>query len=182
MSNLKINQFATTAGVPYNSLIQIRSVPYSQIEAFSANNAVYRNTQMVATITPRYKNSKIIAIASVCVGWVVTATVCRIRMARYNVGGSNMTTSTQFSPAGNNTGGVSDWTNVAYGGTSHRITMQPNSHITWYDTPNTTGEVAYRIQLSGNHASGSTIWINRHTYGSDSWSGVSYITLMEIQQ
>lgn len=182
MSTLKTNQFSTTTGTVYNSAIQFVSIPYSTIESFATTDGVARNTQMVASITPRYKNSKILAIASVCVGWTVGITVCRIRMARYNAGGSDRTTAVQYSPAGGNSGNVSGWTTVTYGGANNRSTMYPNSHLTWYDTPNTTGEVAYRIQLSGNSSGSNNIWINRHTYGDDRYSGVSWINLMEIQQ
>ncbi len=182
MSTLKTNQFSTTSGTVYNSAIQFVSIPYSQIETFATTDGVARNTQLEASITPRYKNSRILVSASVCVGWTVGITVCRIRIARYNAGGTDRTTATAFSPAGGNSGNVTGWSTVTYGGANYRATMIPNSHLTWYDTPNTTGEVSYRIQLSGNSSGSNNIWINRHTYGSNDWSGVSWINLMEIQQ
>ena len=60
--------------------------------------------------------------------------------------------------------------------------MTPNTEVTWYDTAGTLDNIGFRVQLSGNSSTTSyTFGLNRYSYG-DSWSGVSHMTIMEIQQ
>jgi hypothetical protein len=173
MSTLKINNFKTLAGDAYNSVVQVKHYSYATQEAFTLGDAVPYDTNLKLSIKPLFANSTILVITSCALFWAPGLSVTRVRIKR--------TPFTTYSPAGNGTGGYTNWTTVTYAeAASQGSAIAPNTEIYWMDSPATTGELTYTLQLSSNNGS-YTVGLNRYTYGAE-WSGSSHITLLEIAQ
>lgn len=185
MSTIKLTKWQTPNATTHNSVLQIQSYSYNTQETFNCtSDADPRDTQFIGFIKPMYANSKILVIASCPVFWSYDQTVCRIRLRRidYSSYTSGGVIDPTISPAGQSTGGYTNWTNVTYAGSGSGVSMTPNTEVTWYDTAGTLSNIGYRVQLSGNSSNTSyTFGLNRYSYGAD-WSGVSHMTIMEIQQ
>jgi hypothetical protein len=175
MSTLKVNNFKTVGGDIYENVIQVKHFSYSTVETFSLSDGTPYDTNLKLSIKPLFANSKILVMSSCALMWMPGLTVNRIRIKRTPI--------TTLSPAGNQTGGSgsTNWTQVTYAeSASQGGAMAPNTEIYWMDTPATTGEVMYTLQMATNNGA-YTVGINRYTYGVE-WSGSSHMTILEIAQ
>jgi hypothetical protein len=173
MSILKVNNFKTVGGDTYQSVVQVKHFSYSTPQSFSLSDGTPCDTNLKLSIKPLFANSTILVMSSCALFWQPGLTVNRVRIKRTPI--------TTLSPAGNITGGLSTWTQVTYAeAASQGSAMAPNTEIYWMDTPATTGEVMYTLQMATNNGA-YTVGINTYTYGA-AWSGSSHMTILEIAQ
>jgi hypothetical protein len=172
MSTVQTNRLQTLAGETMNTVLQVVHVDYSTFQSFTAGDGVAQDTGLVASITPRFANSRILVQVSANMSDNTNGTVCRGRIIRTGPG-------TAFSTVSQTTN-MTQYTTVVYDAEASSR-MRPNSIMTWFDSPSSTGICTYRLQIATNGA-GQTVLLNGQRGYSNTWGGVSHMTLMEIAQ
>jgi hypothetical protein len=174
MSQLRVNNLTDVGGsgssYAKGHVVQIVSVTKS--DTFSLTSTTFTDvTGLSATITPKSASSKVLVIANLSIG-ISVADWRQFRILR----------GTTAIGIGDEAGSRTRSTSSQYFGAS-----DPTSHIgteseTFLDSPNTTTETIYKIQV---RAASGTVYVNRS--GNDGNTAgnartISTITLMEIAQ
>ena len=175
-SQLAFDQWQSTAGVVRNTVIQTVQFHYpDRWTQAAADGTTWYDTPIVATITPRFANSKIIGTFTGSVGtgyWEVQGRIIRNGTTLVGIGDA----ASNRSRAGFNT---IQWT-------YNNVSDQEIYSIAYnfMDTPNSTSAVTYRLQL--NAYSTFTMSLNGSLYDGDTLDYMgcptSQLTLMEITQ
>ena len=168
-----------TSGLPTGSVLQV--LQGVKTDTFVSSGTVDDQdvTGLTVSITPRSTSSKILVICNLGIA-AENAEGGATKLKR-TIGG----TSTQLSladTAGSRSRG-------SFAGSAYRGTDTPNSHLlqqrsqhlTYLDSPSTTSAVTYGVQVSSITVG---TYINRSgtdNDAKDTYRGVSYITVMEIQ-
>lgn len=172
MSTIQTNSLQTLAGQTMNTVLQVVHFDFGTFQTFTAGDGVAQDTGLVASIAPRFATSRILVQVSANMSELSNATVCRGRITRTGPG--------TVSSAVSGTTNMTQYTTVVYDAeVSNR--MRPNANMVWFDAPNTTGTCTYRLQIASNGAS-QTVQLNGQRGYTNTWGGVSHITLMEIAQ
>lgn len=160
-SIMRFDRWENTLGQGVGTVLQVVNVQMPNL--LSGTNTSFADVAgLTATITPKFASSKILVSVSVNVG-TNSDTDTRIYL-KLDRNGTNIFPSSYD---------ATFWT--AY---TSQYTMGHGS-IEAFDTPATTSPVTYKVQSKGD---GNTYFINRHmTSGGVNGSGISTITLMEIQ-
>lgn len=172
-SELSFDTWQNTNGVNQTTSIQVVNYNYTTTWSASGSGTSWYDTPLAATITPTSANSKILVMAKMFLGtqyWEIQGRLTRngnvigigdARGSRSQCGFATLKYDSGYD--------YNDWFPVSY---------------SYYDTPNSTSPVTYRIQL--NPYSSNTIYMNRTHSWSDNndYHGCpsSTITLMEISQ
>jgi len=172
MSTIQTNSLQTLAGQTMNTVLQVVHFDYGIFQSFTAGDGVAQDTGLVASIVPRFATSRILVQVSANMSESSASTVCRGRITRTGPGTA--------SSAVSGTTNMTQYTTVVYASDATSY-MRPNATMVWFDTPNTTGTCTYRLQIASNGA-GQTVQLNGQKGYSNTWGGVSHITLMEVAQ
>jgi hypothetical protein len=171
-SVIRANIWQNSAGINYNAVLQVIHVDYGVYQSLTGADNVALDTGLVATITPRSLTSRILVKVSANMHEVNNSTVCRARIIRTGPG-------TAFSTFSQTTN-MTSFSTVVYSSDTTSY-MRPNMDIMWFDTPNTVTPCTYRLQLASNGGS-QVVQLNGARGYTNTWGGISYITLMEIAQ
>lgn len=162
-SYAKFDVWQDTQGVTRNTVLQVLSSTKTDI--FTTTSTSYVDIpDLSVIITPYFSTSKI--------------------LVTFSIGSSHSTPNTRsFNLVRNSTNiaqpdsGVNGATIPAYNGNATGVGYIQNS-ISYLDSPNSVVATTYKIQVKVDAGTG---YINRHL-SSDTWTGVSSITVMEIAQ
>tara|TARA_B000000609_G_scaffold158368_2_gene156197 strand:+ start:274 stop:822 length:549 start_codon:yes stop_codon:yes gene_type:complete len=165
------------------SVIQVQNLELSQAhdDAVTTANSFDFNTNFQLNITPFFANSKILIECHVYIVPLSTSTVASGRIVRITGG-----VTTQVS---NDSAGSSDTTTgsmVVYADNASVNYMGNNCNsLSFFDSPNTTAQCTYRLQIAGNTAS-TSVGFGQYGFGESSYGGTwiptNTMTLMEIRQ
>ena len=172
MSTIQTNSLQTLAGQTMNTVLQVVHFDYGTYQSLTGADNVPLDTGLVASIAPRFATSRILVKVSANMHEVNNSTVCRARIIRTGPG-------TAFSTFSQTTN-MTSFSTVVYSSDTTSY-MRPNMDIMWFDTPNTIGTCTYRLQLASNGGS-QVVQLNGARGYTNTWGGISYITLMEIAQ
>ena len=172
MSQLRVNNLTDVGGsgssYAKGHVVQIVSVTKS--DTFSLTSTTFTDvTGLSATITPKSASSKVLVIANLSIG-ISVADWRQFRILR----------GTTAIGIGDEAGSRTRSTSSQYFGAS-----DPTSHIgteseTFLDSPNTTTETIYKIQV---RAASGTVYVNRSSADLNTAGNartISTITLMEV--
>jgi len=147
-------------------------------------------TGIDVAITPSSVNHKLFVSGKVALGVGLQSKYGVLRMKRsiggtfptFNAANSPWHTATSGTPGAASLVGIA--TTAALGTSSTQYAM--DIPFGYFDSPNTTSEVIYRINFLIYHVStGATVYINGNTYRGDDYghmSGTSYMTVMEVKE
>jgi hypothetical protein len=181
MSTIKANLWQNTAGVTYNSVLQVVST--NKTNSFVGTSVATSGgyfvdvTGMAATITPRFATSKILVTVSMYVGVTQAASGYQVafrvrRNGTYPIIGDAEGTRPRVSGRIN-----------MYSLNTYSMQMFTGNYL---DSPASTAAQVYQIELGG-YSGSPIVYVNRsETFqdGGANYDGVpvSTITLMEIAQ
>lgn len=170
-SELSFDNWQNTSGVEQSTSVQVVSYTYTSTWAGSGSGTSWFDTPLQVSITPTKSTSKILVMAKMFLGtqyWEIQGRLLRNgnvigvgeqRGSRMQCGFATLKYDQSYD--------YYDWFPVSY---------------TYYDSPNTTSQITYKIQL--NPYGGNTIYMNRKHSWSDNTDHdgcpSSTITLMEI--
>lgn len=172
MSTIQTNSLQTLAGQTMNTVLQVLHQDYTTFQSFTSNDGVPNATGLSLTISPRFATSRILVICSGNIHEASNGTVVRSRVRRTG-------TATVYSTFAVTTN-MTQYTTVSYTDTAGGR-MRPNTTITWFDNPATTSACTYTLEIASN-GTGQTIQLNGARGYSNTWGGISHLTLMEIAQ
>jgi len=177
--NLTLSGLLAKASMPVGSVLQVLQGVKTDTFVSSATVDDQDVTGLTVSITPRSTSSKILVICNLGIA-AENAQGGATKLKR-TIGG----TSTQLSladTAGSRSRG--SFAGSAYRGSdtpgSHLL-QQRSQHLTYLDSPSTTSAITYGVQVSSISVG---TYINRSgtdNNAKDTYRGVSYITVMEIQ-
>ena len=176
-SQLGFDKWQSTAGVDRNTVVQTVQYHYTQRWSQAiANGTTWYDTPVIATITPRFANSKIIGMFTGVLGtgyWELQGRIMRNGTTAVGIGDQEGSSRQRA--------GFS-MIYFDYASTSHYDTY--NIAYNFSDTPNSTSPVSYRLQLNGY--STYTIVVNGVASESNNLDHdgcpTTQLTLMEITQ
>lgn len=179
-STLRFDKWETTSGQSLSNIIQVRFA--EKVDTFATTpGALWADIpNLSVTITPRFSNSKILILADVKAAGSQDASTVRSKVVRGISGSfSNVGIGT---PAGSRSGVLGEFY-ISSGGNGIYYMAQIGGNI--LDSPNTTSELTYKVQIGGDSNS-STVYVNRTQGDRDNayydGRGYSSITVMEIAQ
>jgi len=172
MSTLKVDNIQTSSGTTYNFIKQVKGASFTDTMTLTVDQRT-DITNLSIDITPSSTSSKMLIMASVCYG-----------STDANVYGSGylMRDSTDI---GVGTTATGNRQNVSFplnmSGAGYEAHKLYQHSITFLDSPNTTNQVTYKVQV--RHDVAGTMYINRS--GSDAnddygHRGISTLNIMEI--
>jgi hypothetical protein len=181
MSTIKANLWQNTAGVTYNSVLQVVST--NKTNSFVGTSVQTGSgffidvTGLAATITPRFANSKILVTVSMYVGVTQAASGYQLAFRVKRNG-----TYPIIGDAEGSRPRVSGRINM-YALNQYSMQMLTGNYL---DSPSSTAPQTYQIELGGYTAS-PIVYVNRaenFQQSANDYDGVpvSTITLMEIAQ
>lgn len=152
-STMRFDKWENSLGVPYQAIIQVVSATYVGAEV-SNSTTTYADTNLTATITPKFANSKLLITihGNVLKNNTNTANSGNIRLLRNSTVVKTLTSLFVTNTALENGGSYS---------------------FAYIDSPNTTAAVTYKTQFANSVASSVIV----HGRGHD-----GTITIMEIAQ
>jgi len=169
MSTLKVNAIQNTSGTAYDFVKQVVHVAKTDVFSVSASSGSF-STVFSAQITPSSTSSKIL------VQWTsnISASGGNSRMAFRVLRDSTAV-------------GIADASGSKTRAGSPNLTVtadDQNRQATqnFLDSPSTTSQVTYNLQISGESGAG-TMYVNRNAHGGDDsthYRGASHIVLMEV--
>lgn len=176
-SVLKFDEWQSTAGVKYGTILQVVSAfdnTHYVFNAGSANQVTFYNiTGLSLNITPRSTSSRILIMASVSGGQTSNAYNGYIRLAR---NGTGIGTSESRGIYINGGSAMAGWRTVDNSELAH-------ASLLFVDSPNTTSATTYNVQVCNSGGGSYATTINRGNATDTSWqqAGSSSIVAMEIQ-
>lgn len=138
----------TTAQIPAGTPIQIQYQTFNFRVITSTGNTWY-DTGFYVNITPQYANSKIWINVSTAASWAPGVSLCVLDIRRYS-GATYQATSPHTG-----TMGLDGGTMGVYGGSGGGNDNGVPTTVEWFDSPNTTSALTYRLFYRGN-GNGST--------------------------
>lgn len=172
-STLKLDKWQNTAGVNYNSILQVVTATSGFTKQTFASSTPVQLTGMSVTIRPYFANSKILIMGVVTASWTYVAGVHIYKNLFDIIGshGSNL----------QNGGSSSIWTYYNQGIGAGTGSLRPMS-LQYMDTANSTNNITYSIYANSgwNGAAPDTFYFN--TRDTDDMLSSSYLTVMEIAQ
>jgi hypothetical protein len=175
-SQLGFDKWQSTAGVDRNTVVQTVQYHYTnRWTQAAANGLLWYDTPVVVTIKPKFANSKIIGMFTGVLGtgyWELQGRIIR----------NGTTVVQQGDVEGSRSRAGFSMIYYDYNSTSHYNTY--NIAYNFVDTPNSTSDVTYRLQL--NAYSTYTIVVNGVQLESNNFDHdgcpTTQLTLMEITQ
>lgn len=180
-SVLKFDEWQSTAGVKYGTVLQVVSAfdnTHYVFNAGSTNQVTFYNiTGLSVNITPRSTTSRILLLASVSVGQTQDAYNVYLRLAR-NGNGIGTSESRGLYVAGGSA--MAGFRAFAGGSGTYSSATLP---LTFVDSPASTSQLTYNVQLCNPGASTYPSYVNRHQGADTSWAQAlsSNLIAMEIQ-
>lgn len=170
----KFDQWQNSAGVNYNSIIQV--VNTQKYDTWSTTSTAFVDvTGFNASITPKFSTSRVLIMMQICFSSPDSANWggYHPRMTR---NGTVLQTGTDVS--GNQ--------HASWGG-GLQLGQQHNAFVKtflFYDSPASTSSQTYQLQVAMQAYSGGTLYMNTSATKSTQYSGtgISTLTLMEIAQ
>lgn len=180
-SILKFDQWQSTAGVNYNTVLQVaRAVKTNTWSAATSGNNFYDVTGLSVAITPRFSNSLIVLMSTL---YLSTSNAYQQKW-RYTRNGATFLLGDAEGGRPQTTGVVNTYYAVSgLDGAQYQINQAGGTH---WDLPGTTTTQTYQIQAASY--SGTTIYLNRNTgWQNNAAAGydavpVSSLIAMEIAQ
>ena len=176
VSIAKFDQWQSTSGVPFGTILQVVSKnavnPYAQ--AVTANTwLTYPGSEMALSITPRFATSKVLIIASITIGANANNAGYRFTRGGTPIGVGSAQGTRQRGSA------ITGWLNTADTNHTFRTVTQQ-----FLDSPATTSATTYNIDIMGES---TIVYLNRSGAYTDnttvySATYTSNLTLMEIAQ
>lgn len=176
-SILKFDEWQSTAGVKYGTVLQVVSAfdnTHYVFNAGSANQVTFYNiTGLSLNITPRSTTSRILLLAHVSVAQANNGYNNYLRFAR---NGNGIASS---EPRGLFTNGST----ATVGWRGNMDQQLVGMAMTYVDSPATTSQVTYNIQCCNSGGSSYPSYINRVISPDTTWQqpGTSNLIAMEIQ-
>ncbi len=180
-SVLKFDEWQSTAGVKYGTILQVVSAfdnTHYVFNAGSANQVTFYNiTGLSVNITPRSTTSKILLLASVSVGQHQDAYNVYLRLAR---NGTGIGTSESRGIYVNGGSAMAGFRSFAGGSGTFSTATLP---LTFVDSPNSTSTQTYNVQLCNAGGGSYASYVNRQQATDTSWAQAlsSNLIAMEIQ-
>ncbi len=176
VSIAKFDQWQSTSGVPFGTILQVVSknavTPYAH--SVTANTwSTYPNSEMSLSITPKFNTSKVLIIASVTLGANANNAAYRFTRGGTPIGVGSAQGTRQRGSA------ITGWLNSADANHTFRTVTQQ-----FLDSPATTSATTYNIDVMSES---TIVYLNRNGSYADNttvYSAVytSNITLLEIAQ
>jgi hypothetical protein len=181
-SIIRADQWQNSLGVAYNSVLQVVSTTKTDIFTGSVANqgAEVDITGLSVSITPRFSNSRIFVIANVNGAMLATGLANQPAFAYRIYRGS--TSIIQGDAAGSRT------RVAAHAGHTAAVAGMANVTSTFFDTPNTTSTLVYKVTFVNASFTNSTgVFYLNYASAFDSDAAqvprtASSITVMEIAQ
>jgi hypothetical protein len=176
-SILKFDEWQNTAGVKRGTVLQTLSVfdnTHYTFNAGSANqNTFYNVTGLSISITPSSATSKILLMASVCIGQYTDGYNIYLRLARNGTGIGTSDSRGIFLSGGTAMVGWRAFNGYAMNGVP----------MNFMDSPATTSAVTYTVQVCNSGGSSYPSYVNRQHTADTNWpqAGSSNLIAMEIQ-
>ena len=172
MSTLAVETIENLSGTSYNFIKQVKGASFTDTMTLTVNQRT-DVTNLSIDITPSSTSSKILIMASVCYG-----------STDANVYGSGylMRDSTDIGVGTTATGSRQNISfPLSMSGAGNEAYKVYQHSITFLDSPNTTSQVTYKVQV--RHDVNGTMYINRS--GSDAnddygHRGISTLNIMEV--
>ena len=167
--------------MPAGSIIQVKSLEFDTIFSSSHSGTQYVDvTDFNLDFSPRFNTSKVLITAAVAGGLNSNYGYnFRFRVVKTPSGISGQTDQAigiAASGAYAMTGGYNLYD------TDASIPYIFGMNKTFMDSPNTTSNINYRIQVSHSHSSsGAIVYVNRRG-SSSAWTAISTLTLMEVKE
>ena len=153
-------QSADLASGVGGKILQYQSVKYDSYA--STTSTSYIDSGLTCNITPISSNSKIVIVGRIQL--CKTSYTCIARLLRDSTEISNNSSS----------GGNTDFFTF-YSANSYMSIAIP---FMADDSPNTTSQVTYKLQIKSDGA--NTLYVNGHNNNSGTYLSVSYMSLMEV--
>ena len=172
MSTLKVDNIQTSSGTTYNFIKQVKGASFTDVQTMTENTRT-DITNLSIDITPSSTSSKMLIMASITYGCTD---------ANLYASGYLMRDSTDI---GVGTTASGSRQNISFplnmSGAGYEAFKCYQHSITFLDSPNTTNQVTYKVQV--RHDVAGTMYINRS--GSDAnddygHRGISTLNIMEI--
>ncbi len=180
-SVLKFDEWQSTAGVKYGTVLQVVSAFDNTHYVFNAGSAsqvtFYNITGLSVNITPRSTTSRILLMASVSVGQTQDAYNVYLRFAR-NGNGIGTSDSRGIYVAGGSA--MVGYRSFAGGSGTYAPGALPMCFV---DSPASTSQLTYNVQVCNSGGGSYPSYVNRQQATDTSWAQAlaSNLIAMEIQ-
>lgn len=171
----KFDQWQNSAGVAYNTPIQIVSSTYKDSAAY--NVTTIQTWPISATITPRFSSSKIFVMFE---GWCQPASELYGQVYLYR-NGSRVTDLSNNGTAGSNLSNIAGGVCGLSMGSNNQNNQGRFIGFSGYDNPASTSALTYDIRCHTPSSTYMSYYIGRNTSG---WTqaGILTLTLIEVAQ